>query len=92
LQKVDTGIDCNSDDYRRFRVGVSLFIALYQTIPLTWAVLLYRLREDLNPTTSNNDQRLALHIRDRNDKLDSLRFLFNDCEYWCQVITFANIH
>ena len=86
--RVDTAIDCNSETYESFRVGVSFFIALYQTVPLVWIVLLYRFRGSLVPPTSNNDHNLALYIRDRNQGLDALRFLFNDykCEkYWFEV-------
>jgi hypothetical protein len=85
--KVDTAIDCNSKTYEKFRVGVSFFIALYQTVPLVWIVLLYRLRGSLVPPTSNNDDNLALHIRERNYRLDALRFLFNDCKlHGCDIL------
>jgi hypothetical protein len=86
--RVDTAINCNSENYKSFQVGVSFFIALYQTVPLVWIVLLYRFRESLVPPTSSNDRKLALYIRDRDHSLDALRFLFNDykCEkYWFEV-------
>jgi len=79
-----TGIDCNDADYKKFRVVVVLFIFVYQSIPMSWMILLYQARAQLDPSTSGNDHRLALHVRDNDHSLDAIRFLFNDyrCEKW----------
>lgn len=61
---------------------------MYQAIPMVWMALLFKLRDQLNPSTSGNDRRLALHVRDHNPNLDSLRFLFNDYrsnKWWFEV-------
>lgn len=53
----------------------SLFIVFYLGIPALWLLLLCRRRAELNP--ASNDLRFALFLRDRNDSLNSLRFLFD---------------
>lgn len=82
--RADTGINCQSSAYERFRGVVIFFIIIYQSIPILWMVLLYHQRDSLNPVTSNHDEKLALFIRDNNPELASLRFLFHDyhCGKW----------
>ena len=73
--RVDTAIDCDSEEYYNFLAIVGTFIALYQLIPLIWIGLLYQKRHLLDPPTSNHDERLALFVRDKNPELGLLRFL-----------------
>jgi len=82
--RAHTTIDCESDSYLSFRVLVIMFIGFYQFIPILWMVLLYRKKSDLNPSTSSHDLELAMYIRDNNDELTPLRFLFVDykCSKW----------
>jgi hypothetical protein len=80
----DTAVDCGSDEYLSFRGVIIMFFILYQLIPLTLLLLLYNKRTSLNPPTSNHDPNLAMFIRDNNQELASLRFLFKDykCNKW----------
>lgn len=86
--RVDTAIDCKSPGYRRFQAVCGCLIALYQSIPLVWTWLLWRHRKGLNPQTSANDQETALYVRDRNEDLAPLRFLFHDLridKWWFEI-------
>ncbi len=77
--RVDTAIDCKSPAYRRFRAVCVCFVVLYQCVPLAWMVLLWRHRIGL---------RTALYVRDRNDDLAPLRFLFHDLridKWWFEI-------
>jgi len=80
----DTSISCTSAHYLEFRSLVVMFIIIYQCIPVLWIGLLYRKRDSLHPSTSNQDERLATFIRDNNPELAPLRFLFVDykCSKW----------
>jgi hypothetical protein len=80
----DTAVSCESDEYLSFRNVVIVFFMMYQSIPLTLLLLLYNKRTSLNPPTSNHDPKLALFIRDNNQELASLRFLFKvyKCNKW----------
>ena len=86
--RLDTSIDCESEAYRSFQALVVLLIVLYQLIPLVWFLLLLRVRKSLEPITSNNDETLGLFLRDKNEDLNSIRFLFNDYrveKWWFEV-------
>jgi hypothetical protein len=86
--RVDTIINCRSDDYLGFRNIVITFICIYQTIPLLWFIVLYRKRKKLNPDVSSTDIRLAMYIRDRDEKLAPIRFLFDSYKinrWWFEV-------
>ena len=58
-----------------FRLLDGFFIVLYLGIPALWLLLLCRRRAELNPAP--NDLRFALFLRDRNNSLKPLRFLFD---------------
>jgi len=73
--RIDTSINCDSDAYQQFRLINVLCIAIYSAIPPTWLYLLWKQRRLLNPPTS--DVRLAYHLRDSNQQLAPLRFLFD---------------
>ena len=86
--RVDTAIDCNSDEYKRFRAICACFIVIYQLVPVVWMSLLFRQRHHLNPSPSTQDTVTALFIRDHNAELAPLRFLFNDLcidRWWFEV-------
>jgi hypothetical protein len=72
--RIDTSIDCDSEAYVYFsRINV-LCIAIYMTIPPVWLYLLWKRRQRLNPPTS--DLKLAYHLRDSDEQLATLHFLF----------------
>jgi hypothetical protein len=88
--RVDTSVDCNSDDYIVFKSIDILFFCLYQLIPVTWMILLYQVRDMLYVPTNRSHQEveLALNDRDANPKLSYLRFLFKDYKgdkWWFEV-------
>jgi hypothetical protein len=80
----DTSIDCLSDSYLAFKSSIVLFIISYQMIPIVWMYLLFKNREALNPPGTHLDDRLAVYVRDHNESLKPLRFLFQDytCSKW----------
>jgi hypothetical protein len=85
----DTSIDCDSWSYQEFSTHVVMFVIAYQLIPIVWILLLYRHRESLNPPTSQVDERLAVYIRNKNEDLTSLKFLFEDykcSKWWFEVV------
>lgn len=87
--RVDTSIDCRSEEYYSFRTAVSAFIVVYQLIPIIWMVLLYQNIEALTPQSMKFDETLALFTRDNNPDLDYIRFLFIDykcSKWWFEVV------
>jgi hypothetical protein len=81
--RADTSVDCRSQPYKEFASVVYLFIAVYQSVPILWMVLLYRKKYALNPPASRNDEKLAQFIRSCNPELSSIKFLF--AEYKCSM-------
>jgi hypothetical protein len=76
--RVDTSVDCDSSDFRSFRVVDTLFLVAYLSTPLIWLALLLAKRKSLNPApTTGADKKLALFLRDQNEMLKPLRFLFS---------------
>jgi hypothetical protein len=85
--RVDTGVNCKSNEYYEFKTIVILFFCLYQLIPLTWMWLLYRKREHLYISRGPNEKS-ELSKRDGNLNLSYLRFLFKDYrgeKWWFEV-------
>jgi hypothetical protein len=85
----DTSIDCDSPEYEVFSIHILLLLIAYQCIPVVWFILLYRQRNALNPPTSQVDEKLALFIRESNEDLAPLRFLFVDYKcsrWWFEVV------
>jgi hypothetical protein len=82
--RVDTAINCQSPQYRNFRNTIIGFIVLYQLIPVLWFYMLFRVRTALNPPVSETDSKLAIYVRDKNQDLAPLRFLFDSyrCDRW----------
>jgi hypothetical protein len=75
--RIDTSIDCDSKEYKLFRVVDGLFIAAYLATPLLWFALLAAHRDSLDPApSSGSDKTLALFVRDQDPTLRPLRFLF----------------
>jgi hypothetical protein len=86
--RVDTSIDCNGEDYLKFRNYMFYVIALYQMIPVLWLVLLLNKRCKINPAVSATDPKLALYIRDKDAALSPIRFLFDSYtvqKWWFEV-------
>jgi hypothetical protein len=82
--RIDTSVDCDSQDFRAFRVVDILFIAVYLSIPLIWLALLLAQRDILNPaSTTGSDKKLVLFLRDQDQHLRPLRFLFNSYSPAC---------
>jgi hypothetical protein len=80
--RADTSIDCNSDGYAFFRNVDIILVLIYQSMPLLYIVLLLRVRDRLQPAASSSE--LALQLRDNDEQLASVRFLFQDyqCAWW----------
>jgi hypothetical protein len=75
--RIDTSVDCDSREFRTFRVVDAFFIAAYLSTPLIWLALLLSKRESLNPApTTGSDKKLALFLRDQDHELRPLKFLF----------------
>jgi len=57
-------------------------IAIYQLVPIGYLFLLVKFREKLNPDADTPEQALAM--RDKDQDLNPIRFLFNDlkCDRW----------
>ena len=72
--RVDTSINCRSTAYGDFRIINGFCVALYMAIPPMWLYFLWKQRRRLNPPTS--DLRLAYHLRDSDEELAYLSFLF----------------
>lgn len=47
--RVDTSVDCDSTAYKNFLIANCMLIVIYQSIPLVWFCLLWRVRHLLNP-------------------------------------------
>jgi hypothetical protein len=80
--RTDTSVDCNSDGYKEFVIYDSILIVIFQSLPLLYIILLCRVRDRLRPKTANPN--LALEIRDHDESLKSVQFLFKDykCNRW----------
>ena len=55
----DTSVDCQSADYRTFVALDGCLIALYQSVPLVWFVLLWRKKDRINHPERMSD----IHIK-----------------------------
>ena len=72
----DTSVGCESSDFKRFKAFAGIFIAAYLCLPLVWALLIYRVRHQLDPITRD----YATFGRDT----DALRFLLSDYRQGCE--------
>jgi len=52
--RVDTSVDCDSAAYKNFAVVNWLLIVIYQSVPLVWFCLLWRVRHLLDPMGYEN--------------------------------------
>ncbi len=80
---VDTSISCITDSYGQFRLIDAILIVFYQGILAGYLVLLYTCRQKLNPMRYvDYDANKALALRDSDDSIVFLKFLFKDvrCE------------
>ena len=85
--RVDTSINCRSTAYGDFRIINGFCVALYMAIPPMWLYFLWKQRQRLNPPTK--DLRLAYHLRDSDEHLAYLHFLFipyRPCFYYFEAI------
>ena len=82
--RVDTSVWCDteSDDYNALLGADVPLIILYQSIPILYAVLLFKSRRRLDPGFRN--ELAARRKRGRDKALAPLRFLFEDyvCGQW----------
>jgi len=51
--RVDTSISCHSNAYKNFLFVDGILIFIYQSVPLIWLFLLYRIRDRVNPQGAN---------------------------------------
>jgi hypothetical protein len=72
--RANTSVDCNSDSYHKFVILDACLIAFYQSLPLLYAMLLFRVRLRLNPHAAN--MKLALHIRDQDQSLRAFKVYY----------------
>lgn len=81
----DTSMDCESASHQDFVAADSVLIALYLLAPVVWLGLLLRHKHHLNPS-GVADNRQAVRIRQYNEGLAPLRFLFESYRpqlfYW----------
>jgi hypothetical protein len=82
--RIDTSIDCDSNDFTTFKIIDGLIIAVYLSTPIVWFALLFQERSRLNPPVSSRaDQHpqealeQLLAVRDADTTLRPLRFLFD---------------
>jgi hypothetical protein len=85
--RVDTSVDCSSNRYKNFVILDGFLILIYQGVAMLFIILLYRVRDKLNPPSLNKE--LALKMRDHDGSLRPLQFLFFDYkpQYWYFEIT-----
>lgn len=88
--KMDTSIDCNGETHKQFIVHDLLMIAFYQMIPLAWIWVLCKHRSNITLShLSHLSEESVIALRDKDDSLDPMRFLFNDYRpraYFYEVI------
>lgn len=94
--RVDTSVDCGSSYYQRFRILDALFVVIYVSVPGFWFSLLYRRRFGLKPVqTATKDPGYFLWLRNKNEELKSLRFLYETYQpqvyYWEVVEIYRRI-
>jgi hypothetical protein len=73
--RIDTSVVCDSQQYKSFALVDGLFIVIYMSMPLVWLALLQKNKGRLNPG-SGTDKKHALFLRDSDQGLAHLRFLF----------------
>jgi hypothetical protein len=88
--RIDTSIDCDSDEYHTFLVLDALLIVAYLTTPIVWLVVLVSHRRALNPApTTGSDKSVTLFLREQDPRLRPIRFLFRSYQpsvYYMEVI------
>jgi hypothetical protein len=76
--RIDTSVDCDSNEYQLFKIVDGAFIAVYLATPLLWFYLLFVNRDRLNPAhTAGLDTAHSIFVRDMDSGLSPLRFLFS---------------
>jgi hypothetical protein len=73
----DSSIVCNDSEHEDFTVINAILILLYMLIPLSWIVLLRRVRHRLVPK-GVEDEAIVVEMRDKDAHLSTLSFLFRD--------------
>jgi hypothetical protein len=73
--RVNTSISCESEKYARFRIILLIFIFIYLSVLPLWGVVLFRIREKINPNVA--DMRLAYYLRDTDSSLKPFSFLYD---------------
>lgn len=69
--RADTSVDCQSKSYQNFVKIDIILIFIYQCLPLFYVLLLWRVRDKLNPKAANKE--LALELRDSDESLEAIR-------------------
>lgn len=76
--RIDTSVDCESEEYRTFRLYDGCLLSFYLAMPLVWLMLLTMNRERLNPIpVTGSDKKHAMYLREADETLTSIRFLFS---------------
>lgn len=68
--RIDTSINCHSTSYRKFVILNIFFILLYQFIPITWLILLYRCKNkliqfDIDIDINDDDYNHKINLKER---------------------------
>jgi hypothetical protein len=77
----DGSVDCTSSSYLRFRAVDLLFVAIYQSVPLLWFVMLFKQRSKLNPSCAGilgDFETAVIEARKDDVDLERLNFLWWD--------------
>ena len=83
--RADTNIDCRGEKHQSFLRIIIPLILIYQLIPVMYFVLLYRVRNKLNPQNVDDTTALRIVQSNRTDPdVIPLRFLFKGYskKYW----------
>lgn len=85
---IDLSKRCDTPTHAGFVIYGSLMVVFVTGGTITvFAVLLYRSRHLINPVAK--DSRTKMRLREANDSLRPIRFLFNDYNpsaWWCEVV------
>ena len=74
--RADSGISCDAPSYKAFQGVTSIMIIIYQSIPIVWFVLLWRIRRRLNPPGVS--MRTAVMMRAKDEELRFCSILWGD--------------
>jgi serine/threonine protein kinase len=72
--RMDTSVDCDSPEFRSFRVVDACLISVYLSIVVFWLAILLKNRKLMNPWLT--DEARSVYLRNMDPKLAAFSFLF----------------